>query len=183
MSLHPGSIMISKIWGQEIMNVKFEAMPLKLSLLYFGIPSLYFWFLTKYLTPYLSHTIGMHPAMSWFMTGFLVFIPLFFAACLFVKKEENASSVRSLLARLRLKKFSKRDWIWAIGGLLAIFVFTGLIFGISSFLSSKMGFPALKTTPGFMEFEPFKAEERWMLSVWLCMFFFNIAGEEIFWRG
>lgn len=177
------SKMLSKISEQGIMNSELKAMPLKISVLYFGIPSLYFWLLTKYLTPYLNRTVGIHPAMSWFITGFLVFIPLFFAACLFAMKEGNAGSFKALLTRLRLKKFTKRDWAWATGGLLAVLVLTGLIFGVSSLLSTKMGIPALKTTPGFMEFEPFKPAERWMLFVWLGMFFFNIVGEEIFWRG
>ena len=160
-----------------------KAMPLKLSLLYFGIPALYFWLLTHYLTPYLNKTAGIHPAMSWFITGFLIFIPLFFAAYAFAKKEGNAESFKALLIRLRLKKLTKKDWAWAIGGLVATLVFTGLIMGISLILSKTFGIPALQTTPGFMEFEPFKAGERWMLLVWLLMFFFNIVGEEIYWRG
>ncbi len=162
---------------------KIKAMPLKLSLLYFGIPSFYFWLLTRYLTPYLNNTVGMHVAMSWFITGFLIFIPLFFAAYAFSRKERDADSFKALFKRLRLKKITKKDWAWATGGLVATFVFTGLILGISLILAKKFGMPALKTTPSFMEFEPFKADERWMLLVWLGMFFFNIVGEEIYWRG
>lgn len=160
-----------------------KAMPLKLSFLYFGIPALYFWLLTRYLTPYLNNTAGTHPAMSWFITGFLIFIPLFCAAYVFAKKEGNAGSFKSLLKRLRLKKLTKKDWAWAIGGLVATLVCTGLIMGISSIVSKTFGIPALHTTPDFMEFEPFQAGERWMLLVWLFMFFFNIVGEEIYWRG
>lgn len=158
-------------------------MPLLMASLYFGIPALYFWLLTKYLTPYLNTTVGMHAAMGWFITGFLIFIPLFFAALAFVRKEGNADSLQTLLERLRLKKFTGHDWAWATGGLAATFVFTGLILGISSMLSQKSGITALKTTPSFMEFEPFQAGESWMLLVWLFMFFFNIVGEEIYWRG
>jgi membrane protease YdiL (CAAX protease family) len=165
------------------MGNKIKAMPLPLSFLYFGIPSVYFWLLTRYFTPYLNSTVGMHAAMSWFITGFLIFIPLFSAAIAFAKKEGNAESFKALAERLRLKKFTKKDWAWAMVGLVAIFVFTGLIMGISLILSKKFGIPALKTTPDFMEFEPFKAGERWMLLVWVSMFFFNIVGEEIFWRG
>ena len=165
------------------METKINTMPLKLSFLYFGIPSLYFWLLTNYLTPYLNYMVGMHAAMSWFITGLLIFIPLFFAAYGFAKKEGNAESFKALVERFRLKKFTKKDWAWAIGGLVATFVFTGLILGISVILSKKFGIPALKTTPSFMEFEPFKVGERWMLLVWLLMFFFNIVGEEIYWRG
>lgn len=165
------------------MENRIKAMPLKLSCLYFGIPSLYFWLLTNYLTPHLNNIAGMHAAMSWFITGFLIFIPLFFAAYGLAKKEGNIESFKALLKRLRLKKFTTKDWAWATGGLVATLVFTGLILGISSILSKKFGIPTLKTTPRFMEFEPFKAGERWMLLVWLSMFFFNIVGEEIYWRG
>jgi membrane protease YdiL (CAAX protease family) len=165
------------------MQNQVKAMPLKLSLLYFGVPSLYFWLLTRYLTPYLNKTAGMHPAMSWFITGFLIFVPLFLAACAFARKERTAGSFTALLKRLRLQKLTSKDWTWSIGGLVATLVFSGLIMGISSFLSSRYGIPELKTTPGFMQFEPFQAGERWMLLVWLFMFFFNIVGEEIYWRG
>ena len=165
------------------MESPIKAMPLKLSVLYFGIPAFYFWLLTRYLTPYLNKTAGMHGAMSWFITGFLIFIPLFLAAYVFAKKEGNAGSFKALLERLRLKKLKKKDWAWAVGGLVAILVSTGLIMGISIIVSSTFGIPELKTTPDFMEFEPFKAGERWMLSVWIFMFFFNIVGEEIYWRG
>ncbi|MFC2168647.1 CPBP family intramembrane glutamic endopeptidase [Acidobacteriota bacterium] len=165
------------------MRNKIKSMPLVLSFLYFGIPTLIFWVLTRYLTPYLTNTAGIHPAMSWFITGFLIFIPLFLAAYAFAKKETNAGAFKILIERLRFKKFNKKDWNWAVGGLVATFVLTGLIFGISSLLTKKFGIPELNTTPSFMEFEPFLASERWMLMVWLSMFFFNIVGEELFWRG
>ncbi len=165
------------------MGNKIRAMPLGLSLLYFGLPAIYFWLLTNYLTPYLNNTVGLHAALSWFLTGFLVFIPLFLAAWGFSKKDGHAESLRTLLARLRLKKFTARDWSWAVGGLVVILIFTGFIYGISIWLANRFGLPALETTPSFMEFESLKAHESWMLLIWLMMFFFNIVGEEIFWRG
>jgi len=162
---------------------KIKAMPLKFAILYFGIPSLYFWLLTKYLTPYLNHNIGLHAAMSWFITGLCIFIPLFLAAYIFAKKEGNAGSIKELFERLRLRKFKKNDWFWAVGGLLAVLVFTGIIMGVSELLAKKFGLSPLQTNPDFLDFEPFGQGERWMLLVWLGMFFFNIVGEEIFWRG
>jgi len=165
------------------MENNLKAMPLGLSCLYFGIPALYFWLLTKYLTPYLNITVGIHAALSWFITSFLIFVPLFSMALALAKKEGTAESFRAIFLRLRLRKFTQKDWAWAAGGLVATFVLTGLIMGISEMISKKFGIPALKTTPGFMEFEPFRASERWLLLVWLSMFFFNIVGEEIFWRG
>lgn len=34
-----------------------------------------------------------------------------------------------------------------------------------------------------MEMQPFEGHDRLLLLVWLPMFFFNIAGEEMLWRG
>ena len=41
----------------------------------------------------------------------------------------------------------------------------------------------LSTVPWFMEMKPFKGYEKLFLLIWLPMFFFNIVGEEILWRG
>ncbi len=165
-----------------------KAMPLKLSFLYFGIPALYFWMLTHYLTPYLNNTAGTHPAMSWFITGFFIFIPLFCAAYVFAKKEGNAGSFKALLKRLRLKKLTKKDWAWAIGGLVATLVCTGLIMGISTIVSKTFGIPALQTTPDFLEFEPFKPVKDgcfWygFLCFSLTLWARRSTGEDIYCRG
>lgn len=55
--------------------------------------------------------------------------------------------------------------------------------GISKFLHSSYGIPKIETTPSFMKFEPFQGTERFLLLVWGIMFFFNIFGEELMWRG
>lgn len=160
-----------------------KALSLCSATIYFGIPALYFWLLTKYLIPYLNRNLGMHAAISWFIVGLLIFVPLFLAAYVFARKEGNAFSTKRLLQRLRLNKFTKNDWKWASGGLLAVLVFTGLIMGVSELLAKKFGLSPLQTNPDFLDFEPFVKGEHWMLLVWLIMFFFNIVGEEIFWRG
>lgn len=78
---------------------------------------------------------------------------------------------------------SNRDWKFALGGLLLIFIGTGLIMGISKLLHLQFGIPEIEPTPSFMKFEPFHGKERLLLLVWLVMFFFNIFGEELLWRG
>lgn len=62
-------------------------------------------------------------------------------------------------------------------------ILTGAIMGISKFLHLQFGISEIETTPAFMKFEPFQANERFLLLVWLVMFFFNIFGEELMWRG
>jgi membrane protease YdiL (CAAX protease family) len=50
-------------------------------------------------------------------------------------------------------------------------------------LNRWFGIPMLSTTPWFMEMRPFRGGEKLLLLAWLPMFFFNIAGEELLWRG
>ncbi len=84
---------------------------------------------------------------------------------------------------LNIRSFSKKDWIYSIIGLLLVFTLTGMIFFISTLLNEYAGFRNLSTTPWFMELHPFQGSEKLLLLVWLPMFFFNIVGEEIAWRG
>lgn len=152
------------------------------SFLLFGIPAAWFVFICRVFVPGLHSSFGIHPAMSWFIGGFLTFAPLFGAAIYLVRKDGFKSKVE-IYRRLRLRKMSARDWKFALGGLLLIFVGTGLIMGVSKLLHIQFGIPEIETTPSFMKFEPFQGAERFMLLAWLTMFFFNIAGEELMWRG
>ena len=93
---------VDVISGNISMRSKIKSMPLVLSFLYFGVPTLFFWLLTKYLTPYLNITAGIHPAMSWFITGLLIFIPLFLAAYAFVKKRGKRSVIQNPIREIEV---------------------------------------------------------------------------------
>lgn len=152
------------------------------SFLLFGIPAAWFTFICRIFVPWLHKSFGIHPAMSWFIGGFLTFAPLFGAAIYLVRKD-GFKTKDEIYSRLRLKKMSARDWKFASGGLLLIFLGTVLVMGVSKLLHTHFGIPEIETTPSFMKFEPFEGAERFMLLAWLVMFFFNIAGEELMWRG
>lgn len=152
------------------------------SLLLFGIPAAWFVFICRVLVPWLHQNYGVHPAMSWFIGGFLTFAPLFLVAVYLVRKD-GFHTAKEICSRFRLRKMTGHDWKYALGGLLLIFLGTGLIMGISKLLHAQFGIPEIETTPSFMKFEPFQGTERFMLLAWLVMFFFNILGEELMWRG
>lgn len=152
------------------------------SALLFGIPAIWFVFICRYLVPLMHQNYGLHPALSWFVGGLFTFLPLFLGANYLIRKDGFVSK-KEIYQRFRLRKMSGRDWKFALGGLLLIFVSTGLIMGISKLLHLKFGIPEIETTPSFMKFEPFQGNERLLLLVWLVMFFFNIFGEELMWRG
>ncbi len=144
--------------------------------------TLYFFVLLFTLLPFLKSRFTVNSALYWFITGYFLFIPLFFLAFWMVKCEGN-SSIKEMMDALNIKPFSKRDLDYSIIGLILVFVFTGVIFGSSFILNRYLGVRPLTTTPWFMEMHAFRGRERLLLLVWLPMFFFNIVGEEILWRG
>jgi len=153
------------------------------SIIIFLIPSVYFLFVAYLIIPFFNNKLMIHPALSWFIGGSMVFVPLFITALVLVYLDHKTLNFNFILERLRIKKITKNDLIYIFSGLMLIFILTGLIMFISKILNIYFKIPPIKTSPPFMEFDPLRGNERYYLSVWLFMFFFNITGEEILWRG
>jgi len=132
--------------------------------------------------PYFTQTLKIHPAMAWFFGGMIVFIPLFIASILLVLRD-GFRTWNDVFDRLRIHSMTKRDWKYVGGSFLVISIVSAIIMGIAELLHTHFGFPPMEKFPPFMKFEPFDASQRWMLIVWVMMFFFNIVGEELLWRG
>lgn len=142
----------------------------------------YFFFLLFTLHPFLAASFVWNPVLNWFVTGFFLFIPIFAYAVLAVRNE-GRNSVPMILEGLNIRAMNVRDWKYAIVGLLIVFALTGVIFGVSFALHAILDVRELSTQPWFVDLSPLQGLERFLLLVWLPMFFFNIAGEEILWRG
>ena len=164
------------------MSYKIKPVSTLQTILLFGIPSVIFVVICRLLIPELNQNYGLHPAISWFIGGFMVFLPLFFMTFYLVRKD-GFRTKGEIYSRLRLRKMSSRDWKFALFSTLVIILLSGMIMGISKFLHTYFGIPEIETTPSFMKFEAFSGNERYLLLVWLVMFFFNIFGEELMWRG
>ena len=152
------------------------------ALLLFGIPSILFLIICRVMIPMLHQIYGLHPALSWFIGGSLIFIPLFLLA-FYLTRKDGFRTKAEIIGRMRLQKMSSRDWRYTLISTLAVMMLTGAIMGISTFLHMQFGIPEIETTPSFMQFQPFQGNERFLLLVWGMMFFFNIFGEELIWRG
>lgn len=144
--------------------------------------ALYFFVLLVTLLPFLKTRFMLHPALCWFITGYFLFIPLFLYA-IFSAKGEGNNSVYKIAQALNIRRFTKNDWFYAAGGTASVFVLTGLIMLCSSAMHTHWETHLLNTTPWFLKMAPFQGTEKLFLLVWLPMFFFNIVGEEILWRG
>ena len=143
----------------------------------FGLFTLYFYLLLFTLLPFMKTNFVLNGAVYWFVVAYCLFIPIFISALLLVRKEGNRG-LKEILSALNIRKFSKRDWKHAITGLGLVLAGTGAVFGGAVLFGIE-----LETTPWFMEMSPFVGIERLLLLVWLPMFFFNIVGEELLWRG
>lgn len=142
----------------------------------------YFYALLFTLLPCLKANLALHPALYWFITGYFLFVPLLLFAVWSVRRE-GRRGLKDILAALNVKPLGRRDWTWAVLGLLLSFAMSGIVFGVSVVLTRILGWRPLVATPWFMEMRPFIGAEKLLLLVWLPMFFFNVAGEELLWRG
>jgi membrane protease YdiL (CAAX protease family) len=149
----------------------------------FGTATAYFYLLLFTLYPFLKSNYSLNPSLYWFITGYFLFIPLFLFSIIMVRREGNRS-IAEILNALNINKLSYKDWLYAIIGTVLIFLLSGAIYGFSWLLNRYCGIGLINTTPWFMEeMRPFEGVERLLLLVWLSMFFFNIVGEELLWRG
>jgi membrane protease YdiL (CAAX protease family) len=152
------------------------------AILIFAIATIYFYILLFTLLPFLRNNYVINSALYWFITGYFLFIPIFLFA-VFMAKSEGNKNIKQIMLSLNIMPFSKKDWIYSIAGLFIGFVLTGIIVAVFSFLNKYFGIAPLNTTPWFMDMHPFEGSDKLLLLIWFPMFFFNIIGEEILWRG
>lgn len=143
-----------------------------------GLPILLNFIACNWAMPYLSSNTALPIEVVYFLSvGGIVLAPMFFGAVYLCRKEIILGSRAALLNRMRIYKLSRRDWIWTA----AVF----LLLCLSSFLIAKLLMPKLgfDATPFFFKNMPLDQSNFWILYVWPLFFFFNIFGEELWWRA
>lgn len=144
----------------------------------FGLPTLLNTFACRLAIPYLDAATSLPIEVSYFLSvGLFVLAPMFFWALYRSGKEAGSYTVRSLLARMRIKRLSGADWTWTVGTFV---ILSGASFIIAKTVVPWLGFDA---TPFFFKHMPLDDRHFWILYVWPLFFFFNIFGEEFLWRG
>jgi len=148
----------------------------------FAVAGCWFFALVVFLLPKLQCIPRINSAVTWFITGYLVFIPLLLYAIVRVVNEGNRG-FSDILSSLAFKPMTKKDWLYALIGTVVAFAGTGLVYGLSIVATRVIGIRAISPSPWFMTIEPFYGYTRLLLLVWFPMFLCNIFGEEIVWRG
>lgn len=161
-----------------------KQMSISLALIHFGIPAIALWFATRFGVFYLNTQFGLPSVVSWFISGgLIVFLPLFIASLVAYSWEGHEWSVDTFCQRFRLQPMTRQDWGWTVGAITLIFLSTLLLLQPGQWMTDTMGLPKLQTSPSFLKMKPLTPGQYWILLAWLPFFFFNIVGEELWWRG
>ncbi len=135
--------------------------------------------MTHFLIPYLSDITKQETILFWFIVGGLgVFLPLIILGLILLKNEGNTLNWQTVKDRLRFRKFTFKEFLWMLGGLVAVGALSGIMMTLLKWIIGDFDH-----SPAFMQFEPLTDGRYWLLAVWAPYWILNILGEEFIWRG
>jgi len=173
-----------------------QPMPFWLSLCLFGLPALVMAISFYFFRPWLQ-SLGISEFKS-FLTAHIVPTALLFTAALVAlyRLENYPQTWKSLSERFRFPRLRAKDWLWALVIFIALMAGYGLasqlgrVLVMSGWLPVPAGVPALidpraaLTLSGLDQMAGGAIRGNWEIVVlYFVMLFFNIAGEELWWRG
>jgi membrane protease YdiL (CAAX protease family) len=106
----------------------------------------------------------------------------FFAAIAAARRRTGSLSIVETLQALGLRRLSGADLAWALGGLMGVVLLTGAVVTVFSRLFA-IDLLSKESYASFLQLGKLEPSQYWIFLVWLPYFFFNIAGEELLWRG
>src|SRR5688572_1377892 len=158
-------------------------LPLGGSLILFGIPTLLLWAATRWGIPALRPHLTGPDILCWFVAGGSVFFGLLVAALAAYWLEQRRFALDSFADRFRFRRVSGGDVAWSLGTLAVCGLSSAGIAGLWRTAAEACMLPEPQLSPPFIHMEPLKSDTRWGLLAWLPLFFLNITGEELWWRG
>jgi membrane protease YdiL (CAAX protease family) len=169
---------------------RLKPMGLGLSILYFGIPSLFFSASILGLLPWMIRQ-GHSQVFTFFVTFGLPLAAMLIAAFVWHRLEGRPFTWPSIRDRMRLQQPTARDWIWTLA-LVLVTLFAGALwapvarpFAGIHFYTPPAEFVTVMTGLRDGTFGGMNMSGRWdifaMMAV--CLIVLNIGGEELWWRG
>lgn len=177
-------------------TIVIKPMPLWQALFYFGLPALLFRISLYNGTPALIR-LGLSPFKANVVSFTVPAAILFALTFIFYKRDGYPLSWSDIKIRFRLLRMSGKDWLWGVGGFLITFLSIGALAPTALLLINSLpGIPPPDFFPPWLKpgvnfdttlFTRFIGEtlkNNWGIVVlFFIMLFFNIAGEELWWRG
>ena len=175
-------------------DMKIKPMGIIPSLLFFAIPSVIFSFFIYYVMQKL-HQNGINDFVNFMVSMTTPLALMLVAAIIAYKVEGNAFNWSAFSKRFRLKKMTRKDWIYTVALLIVMII----IYGTLSFTSKWLIQFQLFSPPEFLlpsvdprleqnllvnSFMGIPLKGQWWIAVVYFIFLlFNIFGEEFWWRG
>jgi len=170
------------------MKAQIKPIPFFNSLVIFLGAAMLFLINERVIIPYLDQ-LGVSPLML-FLTYISPFSLFFIAALYGYRQEGNPWNWKALKARFRYKPIKRKMWLWTlliVGVDVASYV---LVYKLAFTYIKKIhdAFPTPEVVTKFMNngetFAGFNVHGNWgLLGLFLVLYFFNVVGEEILWRG
>lgn len=143
-----------------------------------GIPTVLMYLATHVAIPFLQRAFAFPIEVSFFISaGLFVFMPMFWASLILGRREGEKGSFQSFFRRMRLQPMQLADWGYTAGAFILVMVLSAALMKVGAYI------PSLDTSLPFMDNMPLQPGNYWILAVWVPFFFFNIFGEELWWRG
>lgn len=158
-------------------------LPIWGSLVLFGVPTILMWMATRWGIPALRNHLAGPDIICWFVAGGSVFLCLFITALITFWIEQGRLTLDEFADRFRFRRINGGDLAWSFGTLAVCGLLSA---GIAGFwrLAAQAGLGSdPQLSPPFIHMEPLTSDTYWVLLAWLPLFFFNITGEELWWRG
>lgn len=175
-------------------NVEIRPMPLWLSIFSFGIPAAFYTFTIYIAMPYLNKK-GIPLIINFFIGMVSPLMLLLVASLLGYKIEGNQASWGSLKKRFRLNRMNTNTWIWTACLTLFWALIGSALLPISHWLVNIKFFtppvflppvidPRIEQNNILTSFMGISLPGNWWVAfLYLIFLFFNIIGEEFWWRG
>ncbi|MDW7649991.1 MAG: CPBP family intramembrane glutamic endopeptidase [Bacillota bacterium] len=170
---------------------KLKPMPFGSSILFFGIPTAVFYFSIYVVLPFLGRS-GVAPILNYSITLMGPVVHLFIASLVALIREGYKLNWDSLKKRFRLKPMRRKEWIWAFGLFVfmvssnAFLLFTRKWLLTFPFFNPPDYLPSTLNPNAVVDGIPpeFITTPLGLLVMFQLLFlFFNIFGEEFWWRG
>jgi membrane protease YdiL (CAAX protease family) len=166
-----------------------------LSLVYFCVAGVLSIVAHHVVTPMLAAN-GMQPFYAEFIPGTIVLASLLASAIVAYWLEGRPMTWAGIKDRLRLTRMTGRHWLWVLGGTIVGFILYYLFSPLGSWLIVQGILPMPDSLPAWVDprvggsfVEKFNMEAGGVRGNWMFFFmaaitfFFNIVGEEFWWRG
>lgn len=157
--------------------------------------------------PAFAFRLFVYDGMAWLLDhgvrGFEAFLLSFgtplaimlFAALVAYRIEGNAANWQEFAERMRLRPMHRFDWLWTLSGFLVGFLGSGALMFTAPTIARLAPFAPPASLPPLLN--PLVAKElvpkeflgaplagNWtVVALYLALLFFNIVGEELWWRG